>query len=65
MGEISKVIAPQYSHRNACNYMNFVSQIEAKKIDEAVIKENWSLTMQEWLNKFERNNNWELVPKSS
>lgn len=40
-----------------CHYMGFVSQIERKNVDEAIVDEHWTLAMQE------RNNVWELVPK--
>lgn len=45
--------------------MAFVSKIEPKKIDEAIFDGHWSLSMQEELNQFEKNNVWELVPKAS
>lgn len=43
--------------------MDFVSQIEPKKIDEAIVKEHRSLSMQQKLNQFERNNIWKPIPK--
>ena len=41
--------------------MAFISQIESKKVDEALKDEYWIMAMQEKLNQFERSNMWELV----
>lgn len=43
--------------------MVFVSQIEQKDVNEALIDEHWFLAMQEELNQFKKNNVWELIPK--
>ena len=43
--------------------MAFVSMIEPKNLNEAIIDENWIIAIQEELNQFERNNVWELVEK--
>ena len=43
--------------------MAFVSMIEPKNINEAIIDDHWIVAMQEELNQFERNNVWELVEK--
>lgn len=40
-----------------------ISQIEPKKIDEALSDESWMKAMQEELNQFERNQVWTLVKK--
>ncbi|XP_075483619.1 uncharacterized protein LOC142523772 [Primulina tabacum] len=41
----------------------FVSQIEPKKIDDALLDTNWIEAMQEELNQFERSKVWHLVPR--
>ena len=41
----------------------FISQIEPKKLNDAIIYENWVISMQEELNQFERYEVWELVPR--
>ncbi|GJR55107.1 retrovirus-related pol polyprotein from transposon TNT 1-94 [Tanacetum coccineum] len=46
-----------------CLYVNFLSEIEPKKLMEALEKEGWVLAMTEELNQFERNKVWTLVPK--
>lgn len=42
--------------------MAFISQIEPSKINGALEDDQWIVSMQEELNKFERNQVWELVP---
>ena len=42
---------------------SFISQIEPKKLNDAIVDENWVIVMQEELNQFERNEVWELVPR--
>ncbi|GKD94201.1 retrovirus-related pol polyprotein from transposon TNT 1-94 [Tanacetum coccineum] len=44
-------------------YVNFLSEIEPKKLIEALEEEGWVMAMQEELNQFERNKVWTLVPK--
>nr|GEW58666.1 hypothetical protein [Tanacetum cinerariifolium] len=46
-----------------CLYVNFLSEIELKKLIEALDEEGWVIAMQEELNQFERNKVWTLVPK--
>ncbi|GJR42069.1 retrovirus-related pol polyprotein from transposon TNT 1-94 [Tanacetum coccineum] len=45
-----------------CLYINFLSEIEPKKLIEALEEEGWIIAMQEELNQFERNKVWTLVP---
>ncbi|GJY88049.1 retrovirus-related pol polyprotein from transposon TNT 1-94 [Tanacetum coccineum] len=46
-----------------CLYVNFLSEMEPKKLIEALEEEGWIIAMQEELNQFERNKVWTLVPK--
>nr|GEV63063.1 retrovirus-related Pol polyprotein from transposon TNT 1-94 [Tanacetum cinerariifolium] len=46
-----------------CLYVNFLSEMEPKKLIEALEEEGWIIAMQGELNKFERNKVWTLVPK--
>ncbi|GJR26772.1 hypothetical protein Tco_1103004 [Tanacetum coccineum] len=46
-----------------CLYVNFFSEMEPKKLIEALKEEGWIIAMQEKLNQFERNKVWTLVPK--
>nr|GEV80847.1 retrovirus-related Pol polyprotein from transposon TNT 1-94 [Tanacetum cinerariifolium] len=46
-----------------CIYVNFLLEIEPKKLIEALEEEGWVLAMIEELNQFERNKVWTMVPK--
>nr|GEX37427.1 retrovirus-related Pol polyprotein from transposon TNT 1-94 [Tanacetum cinerariifolium] len=46
-----------------CLYVNFLSEMEPKKLIKALEEEGWIIVMQEELNQFERNKVWALVPK--
>ena len=48
---------------NTCLYVNFISLIEPKKIEEALQDPSWVSAMQEELTQFECNRVWSLVPK--
>ena len=43
--------------------MCYVSQVEPKKVEEALQDESWINVMHEELNRFTRNDVWELVPQ--
>ncbi|GJR34715.1 retrovirus-related pol polyprotein from transposon TNT 1-94 [Tanacetum coccineum] len=45
-----------------CLYVNFLSEIESKKLIEALKEKGWIIVMQEELNQFERNKVWILFP---
>ena len=53
-----------HSH-NLCQVNAFISQIEPKTFEEAKSNEDWIMAMQEELNKFERGQVWDLVPRPS
>lgn len=55
IGYIFKTVTTRHSLRKVCNHMIFVSQIELKEVDEALIDKYQSLVMQEKLSQFERN----------
>ncbi|GJY80658.1 retrovirus-related pol polyprotein from transposon TNT 1-94, partial [Tanacetum coccineum] len=46
-----------------CLYVNFLSEMEPKKLIKALEEEGWIIAMQEEMNQFERNKVWTLVPK--
>ncbi|GJW58666.1 retrovirus-related pol polyprotein from transposon TNT 1-94 [Tanacetum coccineum] len=45
-----------------CIYVNFLFEIEPKKLIEALEEKGWIIAMQEELNQFERNKVWTPVP---
>ena len=63
IGHPSIGVRTRFSLRNIYNNLAFISQIEPKKLNDAIIDENWVISMQEELNQFERNEVWELVPR--
>ena len=44
-------------------FSGFLSEIEPKKVEEALEDPDWVIAMQEKLNQFERQKVWKLVPK--
>jgi len=48
---------------NQVSYVCYFSQVEPKKVEEALQDESWINVMHEELNRFTRNDVWELVPQ--
>ena len=63
IGNPSIGVRTRSSLRNIFINLAFVSQIEPNNLNDAIVYENWVIAMQEELNKFERNEVWELVPR--
>ena len=63
IGNPSIGVRTRSSFINICDNLVFISQIEPKKLNDAIVDENWVIAMQEELNQFERNEVWELVPR--
>ena len=49
--------------QNECYFSGFLSEIEPKKVEEALEDPDWVIAMQEELNQFEREKVWKLVPR--
>ncbi|GJY18393.1 retrovirus-related pol polyprotein from transposon TNT 1-94 [Tanacetum coccineum] len=58
----SRIRDSKAASAHECLYVNFLSQIEPKRLIEALKEEGWIISMQEELNQFERNKVWTLVP---
>src|SRR5438445_13260223 len=63
MGDPQAGVQTRRVNQNECLYLNLLSKIERKKIEEALLDADWIIAMQEELNQFERNKVWRLVPK--
>jgi hypothetical protein len=48
---------------NQVSYSCYLSQLELKKVNEALKDESWVTTMRDELNQFIRNDVWSLVPR--
>jgi len=50
--------------KNYCAFYAFLSTIERKNINEALVDSNWVTAMPDELHQFEKNKVWHLVPWS-
>ncbi|KAI3769445.1 hypothetical protein L6452_00547 [Arctium lappa] len=65
LGDPDACIQTRRSSGNICLFVNFISLIEPKKVDDALRDLNWVSAMQEELTEFTRNKVWNLVPRPS
>ncbi|KAK0570386.1 hypothetical protein LWI29_000343 [Acer saccharum] len=63
IGEVNEGVRTRRQLANLISYTCYTSQIEPKKVEEALNDEFWVLAMEEELNQFERNEVWTLVPR--
>ena len=49
--------------QNECHYSGFLSEMEPKKVEEALADPDWVIAMQDELNQFEQQQVWKLVPR--
>ena len=63
LGDPSRGITTRSRMLSECGNVAFLSQLEPKKISDALLDEFWVLAMHEELNNFQRNNVWKLVPR--
>ncbi|GJW06727.1 retrovirus-related pol polyprotein from transposon TNT 1-94 [Tanacetum coccineum] len=59
----SRIRDSNVASTSECLYVNFLSEMEPKKLIEAIEEEGWIIAMQEELKQFKRNKVWTLVPK--
>ena len=62
IGDPTAGVRTRSATTNECLHACFLSQVEPKKIDEALLDPDWISAMQEELNQFERSKVWKLVP---
>ena len=62
VGDPQAGVQTRSATRNECFFFGFLSQVEPKKIEEALIDPDWVIAMQDELNQFERQKVWKLVP---
>ncbi|KAK0577509.1 hypothetical protein LWI29_034213 [Acer saccharum] len=63
IGDVNEGVRTRRQIANLISFTCYTSQIEPKKVEEALNDEFWVLAMQEELNQFERNEVWTLVPR--
>ncbi|KAI9153187.1 hypothetical protein LWI28_007432 [Acer negundo] len=61
--EVNESVRTRRQIANLISYTCYTSQIEPKKVEDALNDEFWVLAIQEELNQFERNEAWTLVPR--
>ena len=62
LGDKADRVKTRSAFRDPANYV-FVSEIEPKNIEEALVDDDWIVAMEEELNQFTRNDVWTLAPK--
>ncbi|KAK0570630.1 hypothetical protein LWI29_004098 [Acer saccharum] len=63
IGDVREGVRTRRQIANQISYTCYTSQLEPKKVDEALEDEFWVLAIHEELNQFERNEVWTLVPR--
>ena len=63
IGDPDTGVRTRRATQNECNYSGFLSEMEPKKVEDALIDPDWVIAMQDELNQFERQNVWKLVPR--
>ena len=63
IGDISRGVQTRSRLALFCEHFSFVSSIEPKKIEDALMDVDWVNAMHEELNNFTRNQVWELVDR--
>ncbi|KAL8126391.1 hypothetical protein AgCh_013619 [Apium graveolens] len=62
IGDHNAEVRTRSATANECLHACFLSQVEPKKTEEALLDTDWISAMQEELNQYERNKVWKLIP---
>ena len=63
VGDPQAGVQTRSATRNECFFSGFLSQVEPKKTEEALVDPYWVIAMQDELNQFERQKVWKMVPR--
>lgn len=63
IGDPDAQVRTRAATQNECFFLSFLSQMEPKKVEEALKDSSWIEAMQEELNQFERSKVWRLVSR--
>ena len=63
IGDLEAGVQTRRASQNECYFSGFLSEIEPKKVEEALEDPDWVIAMQEELNQFKRQKVWKLVPR--
>ena len=63
IGDPDTGVRTRKATQNECHFSGFLSDMEPKKVDEALEDPDWVIAMQEELNQFNRQKVWKLVPR--
>ena len=63
IGDPEAGVQTRCASQNECYFSGFLSEIEPKKVEEALEDPDWVIAMQEELNQFKRQKVWKLVPR--
>ena len=62
IGDPEAGVQTRHVSQNECYFSGILSEIKAKKVEEALVDPYWVIAMQEELNQFKRHKVWKLVP---
>ena len=63
IGDLDVGVGTRSATQNECLYSGFLSQMEPKKIEEALTDPDWVVAMEKELNQFEHQKVWKLVSR--
>ena len=63
IGDPDTGVRTRRATQNECHFSGFLSEMEPKKVEDALEDPDWVIAMQDELNQFERQKVWKLVPR--